>query len=558
MNNINEISKDIDVKKYLGYIIELTIINNVKNLLEDTSYKINDSILNINTIKKYYNNIKNPIKKPKDTQNKMIKYRYGLRDIKYLVRSMYIYLFSYKNRVAGKSIYDVILKKHKKNKYDNIKLILNDNEFILEAAYDKILEDVIKRHIDKDKYDLELTRSTNNENVRLKLKTKLNYDSNKILDKNANIRNIVFIFNVLHRFIKLYNEEISVIEGDEYEGNEDKAHRTIFLATNYKNKLNLFFYNPNGTSQVLPIYYHIKEILESSKTKKVNEKEVIIHNISMYIDNVSCPIGFQMSSGDNIGYCMVYSIFWLHNTIDIYNNIIRFNHINKINKNNNIEIEINFNWIKTISNILEHIDDYIYIKDDTEKTGKRPINKDEMFNIIINYAIKLHDKVIEYMSEEEQKKFFNYIKGVEELSDNEFTTRYDKREIFIKDKFMPKVERNIPERIDDMELIDNERLYEYNLLKKVTNGTYNKKCKEHNQCLSELLYCDKFVDDEGKIDNFGRCEIKKKLKLNYIGENCTKNSECILNNCNSDICRLNTDMSNLKKIKDKKYLEYLE
>jgi len=117
-----------------------------------------------------------------------------------------------------------------------------------------------------------LTHSTSYENDNLKLKTKLNYDSEKNLDKELNKRNIVFIFNILHRFIKLYNEEISVIDGNEYEHIEDKGHRTIFLATNYKKKLNLFFYNPHGTQVFYQFIIISKKYLIQVKQKKLMEK----------------------------------------------------------------------------------------------------------------------------------------------------------------------------------------------------------------------------------------------------------------------------------------------
>ena len=98
-----------------------------------------------------------------------------------------------------------------------------------------------------------------------------------------------------------------------------------------------------------------------------------------------------------------------------------------------------------------------------------------------------------------------------------------------------KIERYMPYKVEDMELLQAEKAYEHNILKYITKDSYEHRCETNENCKYKSLYCDKLEPE----DKYGQCEVKK--KINMIGSECDKDNDCISNVCKNRMCRLNYD-----------------
>ena len=108
--NISSTSPDIECR-YLYYVISLTIINKIKNLLYNKSFKITDDQLKYLKIADVYNRIKMPVKEPTVTANNLNIYVNVWREKKYFMLILSLYMHAYQT-IISKTYYDVFIDKY--------------------------------------------------------------------------------------------------------------------------------------------------------------------------------------------------------------------------------------------------------------------------------------------------------------------------------------------------------------------------------------------------------------------------------------------------------------
>ena len=542
--NISSTSPDIECR-YLYYVISLTIINKIKNLLYNKSFKITDDQLKYLKIADVYNRIKMPVKEPTITANNLNIYVNVWREKKYFMLILSLYMHAYQT-IISKTYYDVFMDKYYgySKVCSSINIEYDDNEFMLYTPYKSEIESNIIKIINQYKLDMTYERKTIGlSSDLLLLKTKHNSPVYK--------SNIIYMFNLLHKTLIECNRDFTVINVGEYPNDKTRAHRVVLIANLVKNDLDLFFYNPHGSSYS-SVFSNIKNVLDKNKIKIKNGVKTNMHYISIYIKETSCNVGFQITSEDKVGYCMLYASLWAEMVMESLNNIKRFNDINKLN---NIQLNIKFDkWVGYISKIMNDLDSYIFIynKQITNNKDKfRSLTKEEKFEIILRYSEELFNKIIHKLTPQEQKLLFDEInldlkkENIDPVTNMKLYGKMGERlqnETNISNYINVKPERYIPDKVEDIQIFDAEKSYEHNILKNITKNFYEHRCKTHENCKYSSLYCDKLEPD----DEYGQCEVKKKIKM--IGSECNKDSDCVSNLCKEKMCRLDYDVNIRNKL----------
>ena len=133
--NISSTSTDTECR-YLYYVIAITIINKMKNLLYSKNYNVADEQFKISKIANVYNRIKMPLREPTVTGSKLNVYVNVLREKKYFMQILSYYMYVYQS-IISKTYYDVFMDKY--YKYSKICSLLNieynDNNFMLYLPY---------------------------------------------------------------------------------------------------------------------------------------------------------------------------------------------------------------------------------------------------------------------------------------------------------------------------------------------------------------------------------------------------------------------------------------
>ena len=545
---------------YLYHIVLLSVINIIKNLFYNQNNKISEIELTQNYLLKLYEQKNIKIKQPTLTSKKLNLYKNVFREKKYFMLILARYLYS-NEAMSGRTYYDSFIKNYdlfENEKFcNNIIIEYDDDDFMLNIPYDKKYEYEISTIIQKFNIDISYKKKVIGTNDILLLSVKRNSPTYK--------KSIIYIFQILHKILLDCKRDISFINVGEYPNDRKRAHRVILVSNvdHVKKNLDLFFYNPHG-SQYSSVFEEVKKILDKNRIQIKNNTEKIIHRVSIYIKEASCNIGFQVTSGDKVGFCMIYVSFWFNLVLESLYNIKKFNEINK-----NINLDINFlKWIGYISTILDNLKDILLIFDETKKEY-REIIQEEKFEIILRYSENLYNNIIQKMKPDEQKEFFSKINkdleyeyldknpfhqfiqsvGQGDLTGTENIKMYGEsgygsrmnEETNIIPVSLKRLERYLPERVDDMQLLQEEKAYEHNILKYITKGSYEHRCQTHEDCKYKSLYCDKLEPNE----EYGSCEVKK--KINMIGNKCDKNEDCVSNICKENLCRIDYN----DKIKNK-------
>jgi hypothetical protein len=275
--------------------------------------------------------------------------------------------------LISKTYYDVFMDKYYgySKVCSSIFIEYDDNELMLYTLYKSEIESNIIKIINQYKLDITYERKTIGLSDLLLLKTKHNSPVYK--------SNIIYMFNLLHKTLIDCNRDFTIINVGEYPNDKTRAHRIVLIANIVKDDLDLFFYNPHGSSYS-SVFSNIKNILDKNKIKIKNGVKTNMHYVSIYIKETSCNIGFQITSEDKVGYCMLYASLWAEMVMESLNNIKRFNDINKLN---NIKLNIKFDkWVGYISKIMNDLDSYIFIynkKRQSDKDKFRSLTKEEKF-----------------------------------------------------------------------------------------------------------------------------------------------------------------------------------
>jgi hypothetical protein len=153
-----------------------------------------------------------------------------------------------------------------------------------------------------------------------------------------------------------------------------EGHRNILVIEHLKDKINIVVYDPMGSDysefNVDKVIRTIGDELETITEKKVNimKKEI------------SCPIGLQKVSEDLIGYCVMFSYFWIYCVMHI---------ISMIEKHYKNTPELTL-W-------LDKVEIYIY---DILKNSNSSI-----FNTVVNFTDYYTKKVNLYISRKEASQY---------------------------------------------------------------------------------------------------------------------------------------------------------
>ena len=189
--NISSTSPDIECR-YLYYVIALTIINKIKNLLYNKSFRIKDEHLKYLKIADVYNRIKTPSREPTVTANNLNIHVNVWREKKYFMLILSLYMHAYQTLIS-KTYYDVFMDKYYgySKVCSSINIEYDDNELMLYTPYKSEIESNIIKIINQYKLDMTYERKTIGLSDLLLLKTKHNSPVYK--------SNIIYMLLYLHK-----------------------------------------------------------------------------------------------------------------------------------------------------------------------------------------------------------------------------------------------------------------------------------------------------------------------------------------------------------------------
>lgn len=172
--------------------------------------------------------------------------------------------------------------------------------------------------------------------------------------------------NIMNAILSIYSKcKFGSIIVSSYDKNNQKGHRTLIYIENTDNVLNIYYYDPHGSSEYswsnkYNVYESIKIVFEGMKVliSKFGIRDIIVNKF----DNI-CLFGIQsLSYSYDIGMCQIFSSLWLYNVTKI---------IADANKNNFI---------------LPKTADWIYLVDDYYISQ---FNSKQRYNAIILFVSKL-------------------------------------------------------------------------------------------------------------------------------------------------------------------------
>jgi hypothetical protein len=216
---------------------------------------------------------------------------------------------------------------------------------------------------------------------------------------------------------------------------DNNAHANILLAFKDKdsNKIFLVLYDPHGSKLDSSIRKTSNALLKS--IKECDSNFVVLSR-----KNISCPIGQQSYANDTMGYCVMFSLFWLYCVL-------------KISKKSNYQIDINN---------IKYIEKSI-IRNTSSSRGLT--KKPSLWNTILNFSMFLSNEYIGLLSKNPDF-YVSYI--------NSFLVHYNYE-----------YEKTLPYLYDDESLTKEEiKSIERTSSGKTKRKVDYEKCKNDNDCLS--------------------------------------------------------------------------
>lgn len=585
------------------FIIILTTFRKARNLLNSiyTPYIYDQELLKDNIKDITHAELLKVMKVPKPTSQTMMRYVNMMREKQNIVQTLMRYVTD-ETLIDKTPMTDIIYNKYFEYKDCNIiELHIGKNYLSISIPYKvKYLNDINKAIKNYNLQNIKV--DSTNKNTVCTIDKNQKYDIKNILfifriiselmkecKGKYSIINIGERIGVGHRtqFIvnKLnYEKEKELEKTEEKKGNENEQEKKEYK----KNVLEFFYYNPHGgaytsnveelrqileiNNQLIDLLYkdeddykdekeknerikrmqstQYKEYIEKLKNKYHeyfdSEKELFSKTIfKIFTSEVSCDIGLQAKANDKIGLCVAFSIFWYDNVLAVLSNIERYNKINNLN----IQLPLS-NWIKLITDVYNDIDNAIKVK---EGTNIRNLNNDELFEMIVNYTYSLYSLYKLKISHEESLKFEEYVqKDISSVNKIKMiplpSGGYKKVKFygqhslhlyennFDTDNFLTfdKPDENLPLEISDMEMLKLQEEMEHNMINNITKGDYLKRCKQTTDCNEKYnMMCD-IIDTE---NNIGNCIPDKK----FIGQTCRTNDDCLSDNCDNGMCRIDYD-----------------
>jgi len=306
----------------------------------------------------------------------------------------------------------------------------------------------------------------------------------------------------------------------------DTGHRNMVLIENLKDKIVFNHYEPHGSSStyykderkyffdLLNKYFNLYYQKKYLKISRNARRKPIYKTITIKEFNASICLGIQTKLNKyDIGYCTIFSFFWLYAVLTIYFRLKKYT----------IEYNINM-W--TITDIALEFEKYIVnlYKNDDEL----------LYNIIITFGFKLFE---EYLKSDIITK--DNIKTLDNIQNIVVDSLWGLYPLVAVDNETWKKEQtyNITNilnyfKIKDEELEDeniNLTLMdkEYEEIINIFPNLY-KSCKSNKDCNDHNLTCNY---DEETDDNICMHNTKKTL-YKY----CKTNTDCFSNNCVNNIC----------------------
>jgi len=131
------------------------------------------------------------------------------------------------------------------------------------------------------------------------------------------------------------------------------GHATVLIMEKYDSGWNFYSYDPNGYDNINSDFKTSSLIREL--IKHLNKKITVIP-----ITEISCPTSIQKYTDDNIGFCLMFSFFWIYCILTIINDM----------KKNNAYIPLQY-WIGLVDKILIGCE------------------KSYLYSVVVSFGIKL-------------------------------------------------------------------------------------------------------------------------------------------------------------------------
>lgn len=288
---------------------------------------------------------------------------------------------------------------------------------------------------------------------------------------------------------------------------EGASHLNMILGERLDdNNIILNYYEPHGFIKE-PILKVINKIFSYGKSIS---REQNLPSITLNY-NTSNVEGAQIKAGDFIGYCTMFSLFWIY----IVLNIIIYNLKN---------------------NSYSPSPDWIY---KVEHYYASSVSSDKLYEIIITFALELFNDYIHSLPVEEQKRIFEKIalrlndykpasgerkEKVEEIKEereekDENFDSYSEKELLELAERDPEVDYEMWEKAKERESERMKLGWKEFIARKGGQLRLGEFCRKHTECNSGRC---KFENNSG----IGRCSVPLQL-----GVKCKKNSDCASKRC---------------------------
>jgi len=132
--------------------------------------------------------------------------------------------------------------------------------------------------------------------------------------------------------------------------NKTSGHATVLIMEKQDNIWNFYYYDPNGSSNT-DYSYQFLDMLLRYQNKKIS---------IIPITKISCPISIQKYTEEKIGFCLMFSFFWIYCILNIINGMKKTGTYSPLRS-----------WIGSVDKILL---DY---------------EKSNLYNIVVSFGIKL-------------------------------------------------------------------------------------------------------------------------------------------------------------------------
>jgi hypothetical protein len=387
-------------------------------------------------------------------------------------------------------------------------------------------------------YDEKLLKYTNDKNEFISFSYDYEYDEDyEDLDdqeKKDNIKKFIDFCDFLLKRIEKCGEFSTILLTNWTSAKSENtlkkytSHRNIILVQNFKNEIVFNHYEPHGIDTSYykdereDFFDNLNDFFENSYQKhylkeslKSKKKKPIFKKINISAFNASICLGIQKELEKyDIGYCSLFSFFWLYCLLTI------FFELKSLFSKKNIEMFT----INQLAPIFENI-----------LISKFKNDKQTLYNIIVAFSLKLFEEYLKSDLVSNVDKSVFYI--IQNLLTNELWNRYPSSKVSF-EKWNKNKQNNIQDTDNYFQNISTNQFKENldsNLLDienrniKKTFPTLYKSCKQDYDCSNPELMC---LFDEETDENICLHKSKKTLF-----SNCQSNNNCFSNNCVNNICK---------------------